>query len=153
MVRDYLKFSDEQIIVGKGRRVSKNHRYCIRRILKPISANTGRGLGNANKIACLRVVQIIRELLKRSESVVGPSIIRSDLAAKMQAFTQVLLALSLGAFASAQDTYWRHLLTTFGPIPGLGNAFAAQPRTLTELTDEGWVQISSCADNNPKYLP
>ena len=45
---------------------------------------------------------------------------------------------------------WPHLRTTFGPIPGLGEAFAAQPRTLTELTDDGWVQISSCADNNPK---
>ena len=45
---------------------------------------------------------------------------------------------------------WRHLRTTFGPIPGLGEAFAAQPRTLTELTDDGWLQISSCADNNPK---
>ena len=47
---------------------------------------------------------------------------------------------------------WRHLRTTFGPIPGLGEAFAAQPRTLTELTDDGWLQISSCADNNPKYI-
>ena len=70
----------------------------------------------------------------------------------MRALTQLLLVLSVGAFASAQDTYWRHMLTTFGPIPGIGAAFAAQPRTLQELTDDGWVQISSCADNNPKYL-
>jgi len=71
--------------------------------------------------------------------------------AEMRAFAQVLLVLSLGAFASAQDTYWRHMLTTFGPIPGISNWFAAQPRTLTELTDEGWVQISSCDDNNPNF--
>ena len=50
------------------------------------------------------------------------------------------------------DQKWQHLRTTFGPIPGLGEAYAAQPRTLAELTDEGWVQISSCADNNPKYI-
>ena len=25
-----------------------------------------------------------------------------------------------------------------------------QPRTLTELTEDGWVQISSCADEHPK---
>ena len=76
---------------------------------------------------------------------------QSVLAAKMQTFTKVFLVLSLGAFASAQDTYWPHMVTTFGAIPGVGNWFNAQPRTLTELTDEGWVQISSCADNNPKY--
>jgi len=70
---------------------------------------------------------------------------------KMQAFAQVLLVLSLGAFVSAQDTYWPHVLTTFGPIPGLGSAYDPQPRTLTELTDDGWVQISSCADNNPNF--
>merc|ERR1712045_807837 len=62
-----------------------------------------------------------------------------------------LLVLSLGAIASAQDTYWPHLRATFGPIPGVNNWFATLPRTLTELTDEGWVQISSCADNNPNF--
>lgn len=66
----------------------------------------------------------------------------------MRLFLQVLFVLSLGSIASA---YWRHMLTTFGPIPGLGNAFAAQPRTLAELTDDGWVQISSCADSNPNF--
>merc|ERR1712110_622410 len=60
-------------------------------------------------------------------------VIKSVLAAKMQTFTKVFLVLSLGA------------------IPGVGNWFNAQPRTLTELTDEGWVQISSCADNNPNF--
>jgi len=69
----------------------------------------------------------------------------------MQTFTKVFLVLSLGALASAQDTYWPHMVTTFGAIPGVGNWFNAQPRTLTELTDEGWVQISSCADNNPNF--
>merc|ERR1712156_586496 len=78
-------------------------------------------------------------------------VIKSELSAKMRALTQLLLVLSVGAFASAQDTYWRHMLTTFGPIPGIGAAFAAQPRTLKELTDDGWVQISSCADNNPNF--
>ena len=68
----------------------------------------------------------------------------------MQAITKILLVLSLGVLTSAQD--WPHLRTTFGAIPGVGNSAATQPRTLAELTDEGWVQISSCADNNPKYL-
>ena len=68
----------------------------------------------------------------------------------MQAITKILFVLSLGVLTSAQD--WPHLRTTFGAIPGVGNAAATQPRTLAELTDEGWVQISSCADNNPKYI-
>ena len=68
----------------------------------------------------------------------------------MQAIIRGLLVLSLGVLTSAQD--WPHLRTTFGAIPGVGNAAATQPRTLAELTDEGWVQISSCADNNPKYV-
>ena len=104
----------------------------------------GQGLGYEIAIVCRQYTNV--------ESVVGPPIITSVLAEKMRAFAQVLLVLSLGAFASAQDTYWPHMRTTFGPIPGIGNFFNAQPRTLTELTDEGWVQISSCADNNPKYL-
>ena len=71
--------------------------------------------------------------------------------AKMQAFIKGLLVLSIGAIASAQDTYWPHLRAMFGPVPGVNNWFEALPRTISELTDEGWVQISSCADNNPKY--
>jgi len=67
----------------------------------------------------------------------------------MQAITKILLVLSLGVLTSAQD--WPHLRTTFGAIPGVGNSAATQPRTLAELTDEGWVQISSCADNNPNF--
>jgi len=69
----------------------------------------------------------------------------------MQAFIKGLLVLSFGAIASAQDNYWPHLRATFGPIPGVNNWFAKLPRTVTELTDEGWVQISSCADNNPNF--
>ena len=70
----------------------------------------------------------------------------------MQAFIKGLLVLSLGAIASAQDNYWPHLRATFGPIPGVNNWFAKLPRTVTELTDEGWVKISSCADINTKYV-
>ena len=35
-------------------------------------------------------------------------------------------------------------------IPGINNWYDPQPRTLAEVEEGGWVQISSCADEHPK---
>ena len=54
---------------------------------------------------------------------------------------------------------WPHVRTTFpgsaacqGLGPGTCLGYAEQPRTEAELMADGWIQISSCADNHPKYL-
>jgi len=65
--------------------------------------------------------------------------------------SKLSFALLLGAVVSAAAE-WPNLVTTFGPIPGLNpNWYDPQPRTLNELTEDGWVQISSCADEHPNF--
>lgn len=77
---------------------------------------------------------------------------------------------ALVAMVCAASAEWPHLKTTWGPVPGIGS-FYNEPRTqqvtprlaLTkvkgeqchvnvsqELIDDGWVQLSSCAEDNVK---
>ena len=50
----------------------------------------------------------------------------------------------------AQADIWPHLRTEWAPIPGL-SGFKPKPRTKAELEADGWVQLSSCDDDNFKY--
>jgi len=65
--------------------------------------------------------------------------------------SKFVFALFLAAVVSAAGAEWPHLRTTFGPIPGINGWYDPQPRTLAELEEGGWVQITSCADEHPNF--
>ena len=48
----------------------------------------------------------------------------------------------LSSLASAD--YWPGFKTTFGPVPGVGDAFKDRPRTATDAEAAGWQLIDSC---------
>jgi len=53
-----------------------------------------------------------------------------------------LRLLPLLCLASAD--YWPGFKTTFGPVPGVGDAFKDRPRTATDAEAAGWQLIDSC---------